>query len=137
MHIHGVRHDDIKADNIMLLKHRSFIVDLNASSKMHEINYAGTLEFLSRRGERGELRNALDDWESFLYSMCELNKIDLAWFEEENSEKYGELKSKTNETIVCALLSYIILTFCSYFDIIICLLYISRRISKYRSIVSI
>lgn len=86
----------------MLLKHRSFIIDLNASSKMHEISHAGTFEYLSRRGERGELRNALDDWESFLYSICELNKVDLAWFDEETSENYGALKNKTNETIVCA-----------------------------------
>lgn len=84
MHSHGVRHDDIKPDNIMLRKHKSFLIDFNYSSKLMEFNDIRTAKYSSRSADENKLRSAIDDWESFLYSLCFLNNIDLMWFSKTN-----------------------------------------------------
>lgn len=109
MHSCGVRHDDIKPENIMLRKHRSFLIDFNISSKMKDHNNGGSLEYTSRKAHKRQTRSATDDWESFLYTMCRLNSVPLHWFLEANFdeidtkdylEEYGILKDMTNDTIV-------------------------------------
>lgn len=83
IHSCGVRHDDVKPENIMLRGHRSFLIDFNTSAKLAETTSAGTRKFLARRFfNQDRLRYPVDDWESFLYSMCELNNVPLKWFDE-------------------------------------------------------
>lgn len=104
MHNHGVRHDDIKPDNIMIHRGRSYLIDFNLSSRLNKKSDGGTLLYGSRKWVRFELfviwssffqlsyhlcrlfwlrfhknqtRTRLDDWESFLYTMCHINKIEL------------------------------------------------------------
>lgn len=114
MHSFGVRHNDIEPENIMLRGFQSFLIDFNLSSKMSEQNDVGTFLYTSRRCHRmyedkkGHLRNALDDYESFLYTMCKLSKVQLKWFKfsfddmepEEAFKLCGQMKNNTTDTIV-------------------------------------
>lgn len=111
LHSRGVRHDDIKPDNIMLRKHRSFLIDFNSSAKMNEDVRGGTLDYVPRsyRNILGT-RSAKDDWESFLYSMCRLHSVQLEWFDNERIKRLEpyeskvqcscRMKDKTKNTIV-------------------------------------
>lgn len=103
IHSRKIRHDDIKPDNIMFRKHRSFLIDFNLSSKFNETNSSGTFGFLPRSAYLNIAeRTPLDDWESFLYTMSKVNKVDLEWFDKdfiETRRMCGIMKQKTNETI--------------------------------------
>lgn len=112
MHSRGVRHDDIKPENIMLRKYRSYLIDFNMSSKLKESSNSGSIDYTARTLHSRKTRSATDDWESFLYSMCRLNEVPLEWFDEkildgidskDYIEVYGTLKYKTNDTIVSCL----------------------------------
>lgn len=109
MHSCGVRHDDIKPENILTSGFRSFLIDFNLSSKMKELNQGGSMEYTSRRTHLNQIRTATDDWESFLYTMCRINEIKLHWFLEQNFDdidpkdhvkRCWEMKNMTEDTIV-------------------------------------
>lgn len=109
MHSRGVRHDDIKPSNIIIHADRSFLIDFGLSKKINEHGNGGTFCFMSRNGIENKTRTAKDDWESFLYSMCFLNDVNLSWFNEkhflyldsdEQCQMSKEMKAKTNVTIV-------------------------------------
>lgn len=119
-HVSGVRHNDIKPDNIMFRNSRSFLIDYNLGSKLNEKNSGGTLIYSSRRSTKDEVRNALDDFEGFLYTMCALNNVELEWFKVEPFfglkkraaiKKFEKLKDATNLTIVSSTYSHYRLIF--------------------------
>ncbi|XP_031630080.1 casein kinase I-like isoform X2 [Contarinia nasturtii] len=110
IHSRGVRHDDVKPENILLRKHRSFLIDFNTSAKLLETTASGTIKYVARRFYREKrLRYPVDDWECFLYSISELNGVNLQWFDEKQfkglkgteviNKAIMELKSNTNLTI--------------------------------------
>lgn len=77
---------------------------------MDEPSKNGTFDFLPRSAyyENHHKRTALDDWESFLYALCEVNKVDLKWFDrkqffrirvDESRRICGDMKKNTSETI--------------------------------------
>lgn len=75
---------------------------------MNLFNDGKTLKFLSRRGHKNQLRKPIDDWESFLYSMCFISFLELGWFfgyqfdgmqTEEALTAYGLKKEQTNVTV--------------------------------------
>lgn len=105
MHAHGVRHDDIKPENILVSGHKSFIIgrltiyivsvqnsvhtindfihlrlDFNRSSKMSNDSGACTVDYAARVSHFKKPRVAKSDWESFLYSMCYVLRVPLGWF---------------------------------------------------------
>lgn len=49
MHNHGVRHDDIKPDNIMIHRGRGYLIDFNLSSRLNKKFDGGTLLYGSRK----------------------------------------------------------------------------------------
>lgn len=114
MHSLGVRHNDIQPENIMLRGFQSFLIDFNLGSKMSENSEKGTLLYTSRRchkfhtDKKSHLPNAKDDWESFLYTMSKLLKIQYKWFKfpfhemepEQAFKLCGEMKENTTDTIV-------------------------------------
>lgn len=116
MHIFGVRHNDIEPENIMLRGFQSFVIDFNLGSKMSQNSDEGTFLYTSRRchkihsDEKSHVRNAKDDWESFLYTMSKLHKVQLKWFKfpfnemepEQAFKLCGEMKDNTTDTIVSA-----------------------------------
>lgn len=108
-HISGVRHNDINPHNIMFRGSRSFLIDYNLSSKFDEEYKGATIVlYTSRRSMKKQVRNALDDWESFLYTMCALNDVQLKWFEEDaflgrrkaTIKQVEDMKDATHLTIV-------------------------------------
>lgn len=103
----GIRHDDIKPENIMTSGHKSFIIgnffvgsqihlmhffrlsitpficyllDFNRSSKMSKDSGACTVDYAARVSHFKQPRVAKSDWESFLYSMCYVLRVPLGWF---------------------------------------------------------
>lgn len=52
--------------------------DFNSSSKMTEDNCGGTLDYICNRDPTMETRRAIDDWESFLYTLSVLMRKN--WF---------------------------------------------------------
>lgn len=80
MHSKGIRHDDIKPENIMFRKNRIFLIDFNLSSKILEKKHGGTLEYTARRTHTLDLRTPMDDWESFLYVLAGKPNINFAYF---------------------------------------------------------
>lgn len=95
----------------MFRGHRTFLIDFNTSAKLNETTAAGTIKFLARRFfNKDRLRYPVDDWESFLYTMCELNNVPLKWFDEtqfkgSDSKTANKMvmlmKNDTQHTIVC------------------------------------
>lgn len=116
IHAHGVRHNDIEPKNILLRRFQSFLIDFNLGSIMSSNSDKGTFLYTSRRCHKvhkdndGHVRNALDDWESFLYSMSKVLKVQLKWFKfpfhkmerEHAFELCGKMKDNTTDTIVSA-----------------------------------
>lgn len=109
MHSRGVRHDDIKPENILTSGFRSFLIDFNLSSKMKELGRGGSIAYTARRAHLQQIRTATDDWESFLYTMCATNGIKLPWFDDKKFDKIPmegiliacwKMKNNTKDTIV-------------------------------------
>lgn len=79
------------------------IWDFNMSAKMAELSYFCTVLYASRRYHQRQLRYAIDDIESFFYSMLHMVGVPLKWFKAEHRDKtfeqrdqlFGELKSET------------------------------------------
>lgn len=77
----------------MLRGHRIFLIDFNLSSKMKDQSIGGTAQFASNalftgkmnsielKKQQGNKCSAIDDWESFLYTMCYINNIPLKWLQ--------------------------------------------------------
>lgn len=67
-----------------------------------------TYTYKPKRCHRGEKRLAIDDWESFFYSMCDLCDVPLKWFSEEYDDsderkldrKYGKAKEDVKNIVV-------------------------------------
>lgn len=53
-----------------MLTSLTIIPDLNSSSKMMEDNRGGTPLYRCNRFRTGQIRQPIDDYESFLYTMC-------------------------------------------------------------------
>lgn len=102
MHSRGVRHDNIDPRNIMLHHmNQIFLINLNSGSRMYEDNRCGTPKYAARAYHKAEIRTALDDWESFLYTMCDVYDIQLYWFSRDMSnDDYLKYKNMTNIIIV-------------------------------------
>lgn len=47
---------------------------------MDELSGGGTLNFASRMYHKEKVRCAMDNFESFLYTICYLNLLELQWF---------------------------------------------------------
>lgn len=102
IHSRGVRHNDIKLENIMFDHHKVFITDYSMATKLNESSHLGTMMFKSRRGHGTGNRCAKDDWESFLYSICHFVGIKLDWFTTKDERTIYRLKLNTTNTIVSA-----------------------------------
>lgn len=103
MHSHGIRHDNINPQNIMLRMNQTFLIDFNCGSKMYvDNNHCGTSKYAARAYHKGETRTALSDWESFLFTMCDLYDIQLYWFSHDvsNDKDYFKFKNMTDVIIV-------------------------------------
>lgn len=103
MHSHGIRHDNINPQNIMLHRvSQTFLINFNSGSRMYkDNNQCGTPKYAARAYHKGETRTALSDWESFLFTMCDLYDIQLFWFSREMSNnEYLMYKNMTNVIIV-------------------------------------
>lgn len=107
MHSCGIRHDDIKPDNIMVQKWRSYLIDFNMSSRMAKDNHGYNLVFASRRLHKNKRRFAIDDFESFLFSMLYILKVPLDIFLTRSifdrifaNRFYKNSKQKTNKILV-------------------------------------
>lgn len=84
------------------------MVDFNKSSKVNLFSNDGTLKFLPRRVHTKQLRRPIEDWESFLYTICYIQFVELGWFFgsefdgmdiEEAMIEYGLKKQRTNVTV--------------------------------------
>lgn len=115
MHSSGVLHNDIEPENIMFRGFQSFLIDFNRGSKMTENSEQCTFSYASRRchkiylNENSDIRrNGLEDYESFLYAMSKLHKVQLRWFKypfhemepEKAFELCGKMKENTTDIIV-------------------------------------
>lgn len=76
---------------------------------MNEFGNGTTLEYASRQYHNNQIRNAISDWESFLYTICTINYVKLDWlFGNElsqyplrvASEKCANWKKNIKKTIV-------------------------------------
>lgn len=103
----------------MFRGHRSFLIDFNLSSKILQKKHGGTIEYYSRKVHSFQLRTPMDDLESFLYVLCEINFVKLKFlpsmgFDISDSLKAfrdaGEMKCKANDTIVSITYTHVQLT---------------------------
>lgn len=85
--------------------------DFDCASKMKEDNRRRTIEFASLRHHQRSRRVSMDDWESYLYTLCYLLSIPLDWFRTDvtdatkNDKKatfelFGKLKSNRTKILV-------------------------------------
>lgn len=94
----------------MLRGHQSFLINFNFGSEMNEDMRSNNWKYWTRRlhKKQSSIKTRTDDWESFLYTMCEIHDVKLGWFflksEEltgsEALEVAGKMKDMTNVTIV-------------------------------------
>lgn len=91
IHSCGVRHDDIKPENILIDQHsgRSFLFDFDVSSRMNDYSNGTTLEYASRKWHTNKIRNAVDDWESFFYTCCYIHYVKLDWLFKTDLSQYS------------------------------------------------
>lgn len=104
LHSHGIRHDDVKPDNIMTRSFQTFLIDYNLGSKMNDDTNLCTSEYMPRRMHFTDRnRMAIDDFESFFYGMANICEVPLKWFKYKNfsergmERKYGEAKRDTKD----------------------------------------
>lgn len=57
-----------------------FITDFDLASKMTEDNNGVTFSLAPLRYHQEKNRVAMDDWESFLFTMCNMAVVPLDWF---------------------------------------------------------
>lgn len=101
MHSHGIRHDNINPRNIMLHVNQTFLINFHSGARMYEDNYGGTPKYAARAYHRGQIRTALDDWESFFFTICDLYDIQLSWFSDKVPiDKYLLHKNMTDSIMV-------------------------------------
>lgn len=79
--------------------------DFNMSTKMMEENLACTVEYAARRFHNKQFRMAIDDVESFFYSLCHVLRVQFPWFDssvlkrniQERMEITAPFKFQTNQ----------------------------------------
>lgn len=72
---------------------------------MMKENLGNTVEYASRRCHQNKFRRAIDDVESFFYSMCHVLRVPFPWFDSsllekdltESKEIIGRFKFQTNK----------------------------------------
>lgn len=85
-----------------------FLIDFDLASIMTEDNKGSTFGIAPLRYHQGKKRCAMDDWESFLFAMCQMAWVPLEWFhieldlETEKGESaalkmVGEMKANRNK----------------------------------------
>lgn len=88
---------------------RKTFTDFNLASKTFGKSKGGTLNFMSRRSHISDERYPVDDFESFLYSMCRPAGITLGWINNqtvnripnpERAQRIYAMKLNTDDTLV-------------------------------------
>lgn len=69
-----------------------FLIDFDLASKMSEDNDGTSFSIAPLRYHQKKKRVAMDDWESFLFAMCEMASVPLDWFTVD-----VDLKTKTGK----------------------------------------
>lgn len=118
IHSHGIRHDDLKPDNIMTRSYQSFLIDYNLGSKMNDDMQLCRYRYRPRRMHFSDMnpRSPIDDFESFFYVLAEICDVPLKWFsdeyknlnEEELDRKIGNAKRDFADIRVSSKVEYIV-----------------------------
>lgn len=93
---------------------------------MSKPSTSGTLPFMPRSAHTGGTRFAKDDWESFLYSMCQVVGYNLDWFGIDDPVRVYQIKRNTSNTLVCITClnyyyySFVVLMISDFFSLVLC-----------------
>lgn len=103
----------------MIFKENNFflfhlIADFDKASRMMEDNKGQSILMAPLRFHINQNRVAMDDWESFLYTICDLSGVSLEWFDKSLPDKMmidkkgtkqliGDMKANRTRTLVSVL----------------------------------